>query len=195
MHRDREEDNNASDVPAKMGVVPSSFLAELMAAPLCSCACTKVDADYPNLHCTLDGQPVEMEEDAAQGLNCKIQECPCACKCDYSSVKGFGDAATVSCLLNGARVAMAVKHMVHFNCAIPDGPKPCNPPCKNGVCDSTKGVCNCRWGFVGNSCDIKVCPAVGSRQCNNKGSCEDGVCKCVKPFTGKARSEERRVGK
>ena len=44
----------------------------------------------------------------------------------------------------------------------------CEP---NGICN-TDNQCLCKDGFVGDSCDIKIC------NCNTRGKCINGKCSC-----------------
>merc|ERR1712072_1187332 len=52
-------------------------------------------------------------------------------------------------------------------------PDDCN---KNGVCHEATGKCQCRHGFAGPACEIKLC--------SNHGLCANGLCVCFEGFSG-----------
>ncbi|KAL3934004.1 MAG: hypothetical protein SGPRY_000026 [Prymnesium sp.] len=57
---------------------------------------------------------------------------------------------------------------------------PGEPACSaRGVCDGSKGVCDCDEGWGGTSCETSLC--VGG--CGS-GSCRNGTCACAPGFTG-----------
>merc|ERR1711871_1551129 len=73
-------------------------------------------------------------------------------------------------------------------CQVPICEDDCNG---NGECvysaNGLKGICKCKAGYSGDSCDRKGCP----NNCNNRGYCLNGTCYCHPGFTGDGCERKR----
>merc|ERR1711990_1234096 len=62
----------------------------------------------------------------------------------------------------------------------------CKNPCVNGKQDIVTCKCSCNYGFDGGACDVK---SVCTNDCNGRGRCEMGFCRCNEGFCGQDCSE------
>ncbi|EGC32669.1 hypothetical protein DICPUDRAFT_38006, partial [Dictyostelium purpureum] len=130
------------------------------------------------------------------------------CKCDNSHQGDDCSVVYVECPKNNGQICSGGLNKCNnitgvctcepnksgYDCSVDDSIYCKDPTCNNnGICDKSKGKCNCNDGYSGDSCETPICSSSCSNHgsyptCSNHGVCDrsKGICSCNNGFGGES---------